>query len=83
MLLGCERELDRSSHRTLWRWCTIGLDECIIVMRAIKLASEGKLQPIMDSRGPFPFNTEAVQAVPHLQESSHAHGKVIIHAVDD
>ena len=60
----------------------LGPEERIVVTRTMKLASEGKLEPVMDERGPFPFTTEGVRAAFRLQESRHAHGKVIIRVVE-
>jgi hypothetical protein len=51
--------------------------------RTLQHASGGKLQPAMDERGPFPFTTEGVRAAFRLQESRHAHGKVIVHVADE
>jgi NADPH:quinone reductase-like Zn-dependent oxidoreductase len=61
----------------------LGPDERVIVTRTMELASEGKLKPVMDTRGPFPFTTEGVRDAFRLQECRHAHGKVIIRVADD
>lgn len=39
---------------------------------------EGRLQPVVDPASPFAFDEEGVRAAMHLQQSKHAHGKVVI-----
>jgi len=59
-------------------FAVLGPEARIVVTRTLKLAEEGKLKAVLDSRGPFPFTTEGVRAAFRLQESRHALGKVII-----
>lgn len=49
-----------------------------IVTRTIRLAAEGKLLPVLDPEGPFPFTSEGVRSAFQLQSSRHAKGKVVI-----
>ncbi|CAM9141626.1 unnamed protein product [Discosporangium mesarthrocarpum] len=42
------------------------------------LAEEGKVKPVLDKSSPFPFTTEGVRGAFRLQESRHAHGKVVV-----
>lgn len=37
-----------------------------------------KLAVALDERGPFPFNADGVRAALSLQQSGHAHGKVVV-----
>eukprot|EP00536_Pseudo-nitzschia_multiseries_P017826 jgi/Psemu1/315053/fgenesh1_kg.1852_\ len=46
--------------------------------RTMNMAETGTLKAVMDSRGPFPFTTEGVRKAFRLQETRHAHGKVVI-----
>ena len=46
--------------------------------RSMDLASNGKLKAVIDPKGPFSFTTEGVRAAFRLQESCHAHGKVVV-----
>jgi NADPH:quinone reductase-like Zn-dependent oxidoreductase len=50
------------------------------VTKSMDLFSSQKLKPVME--GPFPFTTEGVRSAFRLQESRHAHGKVVIHVAD-
>jgi len=61
----------------------LGPEERIVMTRTLQHASEGKLQPAMDERGPFPFTTESIRTAFRLQEGRHAHGKVVIHVSDE
>ena len=76
------RTLTRSTLPS-YSLAVLGPEKRIVITRTLQLASEGKLQPAMDERGPFPFTTEGVQAAFRLQESRHMHGKVIIHVADE
>ena len=49
-----------------------------VVTRTLELASQNKLIPSIDPRGPFPFTTEGVREAFKLQASRHAKGKVVI-----
>jgi NADPH:quinone reductase-like Zn-dependent oxidoreductase len=60
----------------------LGPQKRVVMTQTLQLASEGKLQPVMDERGPFLFTTEGVQAAFRLQKSRHAHGKVVIHVAE-
>lgn len=44
---------------------------------------KGELKPVMDPSSPFPFTEEGVRQAMHLQQSRHAHGKVVIQVSDD
>jgi len=46
--------------------------------RTMNMAETDSLKAVMDSRGPFSFTTEGVRKAFHLQETRHAHGKVVI-----
>lgn len=46
--------------------------------RLSERVENGELKPIMDPRSPFPFTLEGVKDAFKLQESRHAHGKVIV-----
>jgi len=46
--------------------------------RTMTMAKNGTLKAVMDSRGPFPFTTEGVRKAFRLQETRHAHGKVVV-----
>lgn len=46
--------------------------------RTMNMAENGILKASMDSRGPFPFNTEGVRKAFRLQETRHVHGKVVV-----
>ena len=46
--------------------------------RTMTMAKNGTLKAVMDSRGPFPFTTEGVRRAFRLQETRHAHGKVVV-----
>jgi NADPH:quinone reductase-like Zn-dependent oxidoreductase len=43
----------------------------------------GRLKVVLDPRSPFPFTLEGVVAAFQLQDSMHAHGKVVIQVSDD
>ena len=49
-----------------------------IVTRTLKLGSESKLVPVIDTKGPFHFTTDGVREAFRLQQSYHAKGKVVI-----
>jgi NADPH:quinone reductase-like Zn-dependent oxidoreductase len=49
-----------------------------VMTRTMDLAGKGTLKAVIDSNGPFPFTTEGVRAAFRLQESRHAHGKVVV-----
>ena len=49
-----------------------------IVTRTLKLGSESKLVPVVDTKGPFQFTTDGVRDAFRLQQSYHAKGKVVI-----
>jgi len=51
--------------------------------RTMELAEKGKLLPVMDPKGPFPFTTVGVRFAFHVQENRHPQGKVVIHVADD
>ena len=53
-----------------------------VITKTLTLANEGKLQAVLDERGPFDFTTEGVRAAFRLQESRHVHGKAVIHVAD-
>jgi len=44
---------------------------------------DGRLRVVVDPAGPFPFSEAGVRDAFRLQESRHAHGKVVIKLVDD
>lgn len=46
--------------------------------RTMNMAKNGTLKAVMDSRGPFSFTTEDIRKAFRLQETRHAHGKVVI-----
>ena len=54
-----------------------------VMIRTMELAAEGKLQAVLDEKGPFPFTTEGLQAAYQLQASYHAAGKVVIQISDE
>ena len=43
---------------------------------------EGRLRPVLDPSSPFEFTEEGVREAFHLQESCHAHGKVVVAIAD-
>lgn len=45
--------------------------------------TDGKLQPVLDPSSPFDFTEEGVRKAFRLQQSIHAHGKVVIKIADD
>lgn len=45
--------------------------------------TDGKLQPVLDPSSPFDFTAEGVRMAFHLQQSIHAHGKVVIKIADE
>ena len=51
--------------------------------RTMELSRRGKLQPVMDPKGPFPFTTVGTRFAFHIQENRHPQGKVVIHVADD
>lgn len=46
--------------------------------RTLDMAQQGKIQAVVDSRGPHPFTTEGVRKAFRIQESRHIEGKVVI-----
>ena len=70
-----------SYRQTLPKY-TFALDALTFKRQAItnifQLASTGKIQPVVDPKGPFPFTTEGVRTAFQLQESRHPYGKVVI-----
>lgn len=46
--------------------------------RTMNMAEDGTLKAVLDSRGPFSFDTEGIRKAFRLQESRHIHGKVVI-----
>ena len=46
--------------------------------RTLELARNGKIQAVLDPRGPFPFTTEGIRQAFRVQESRHGFGKVVI-----
>lgn len=46
--------------------------------RTLELAKNGKIQAVIDPRGPFPFTTEGIRKAFRVQETRHALGKVVI-----
>lgn len=46
--------------------------------RTLEMAREGKLKAVVDPRGPFAFDTAGVRGAFRLQETRHAHGKVVV-----
>lgn len=54
-----------------------------IVTRTLTLASESKLVPSIDEKGPFPFTTKGVRDAFQLQASRHGNGKVVITVAKD
>lgn len=46
--------------------------------KIMEYAQNGSLTAVVDQRGPFPFTTEGIRQAFRLQESRHAHGKVVI-----
>mmetsp|Transcript_16772 Transcript_16772/g.43389 ORF Transcript_16772/g.43389 Transcript_16772/m.43389 type:complete len:324 (-) Transcript_16772:201-1172(-) len=51
--------------------------------RLVRLVSEGKLQPVLESECPLPFTEQGVRRAFELQKSNHAHGKVVVHVADE
>jgi NADPH:quinone reductase-like Zn-dependent oxidoreductase len=78
----------------LWRaiksrlWCRSSLPKYTYAMcldeerthltRTLEMAKAGKIQAVVDDRGPHSFTTEGVRAAFRVQESRHALGKVVI-----
>jgi NADPH:quinone reductase-like Zn-dependent oxidoreductase len=44
--------------------------------------AEGRLRPVLDPSSPFEFSTQGVRDAMRLQQSAHAHGKVVIKIAD-
>ena len=49
----------------------------------MEYAANGLLTAVVDKRGPFPFTTEGIRHAFRIQESRHAHGKVVIQVAAD
>ena len=49
-----------------------------VMTRTMELASNGTLKAVIDPKGPFPFTTDGVREAFRLQETRHAHGKVVV-----
>ena len=49
-----------------------------VMTRTMDLAERGILKAVIDPKGPFAFTTEGVRAAFRLQETRHAHGKVVV-----
>ena len=56
-------------------------DERAPATKVMEYAASGQLSAVVD--GPFPFTTEGVRKAFRLQESRHAHGKVVISVAED
>lgn len=50
--------------------------------RSLDLLHSGKIEGVIDEKGPFPFTTEGVRSAFQLQESRHAHGKVVVRVAE-
>lgn len=46
--------------------------------RTLEWARTGKIQAVIDPRGPFPFTTEGIRKAFRVQETRHGFGKVVI-----
>ena len=46
--------------------------------RTLELARAGKIQAVIDPRGPFPFTTEGIRKAFRVQETRRGFGKVVI-----
>jgi NADPH:quinone reductase-like Zn-dependent oxidoreductase len=51
--------------------------------KVMEYAENGSLTAVVDERGPFPLTTEGIRHAFRLQESRHAHGKVVIQVASD
>lgn len=58
-------------------------DDREVMTRTMNLAKEGKLNAVMDPRGPFPLSTKGVCQAFRVLESRHGKGKVVVHIADD
>ena len=58
-------------------------EERTAATKVMEYALNGQLTAVVDKKGPFPFTTEGVRQAFRLQESRHAHGKVVITVAAD
>jgi 2-methylene-furan-3-one reductase len=49
---------------------------------ALTYASSGKLKPVIDPKGQFPFTTKGIREAFRLQESQHPFGKVVVRVAE-
>lgn len=73
--------------RTLWTYVYPWVPSYAMIMcepeekdwgELTKLVAEGRLKPVLTPSSPYPFTLEGVKQAFQLQDSRHAHGKVVV-----